>query len=146
MSEQAPPPLPDARVVRRDLAATPLPHIEQETITGYYTPADQMTDDLRRATALSDALIAELTAADVVILTVPMYNFSIPSALKAYNAENTGSSRHVRRVRLMAVPPSMDAGEITDKGYVNQRKSLETRRADVEALFRDPPGADVMVF
>lgn len=76
--------LPDARVVRRDLAASALPHIAQETITGYYTPAEAMTDDLRRATALSDELIAELMSADVVILTVPMYNFSIPSALKAW--------------------------------------------------------------
>lgn len=75
---------PNARVVRRDLVAAPLPHIAQETIAGYYTPADQMTDALRRATALSDELIGELTAADVVIVTVPMYNFSIPSALKAW--------------------------------------------------------------
>lgn len=74
----------DVRIVRRDLAATPLPHIAQETIAGYYTPADGMTHALRRATALSDTLIGELRAADVVILTVPMYNFSIPSALKAW--------------------------------------------------------------
>ena len=75
---------PGARVVRRDLVAEPLPHVSAETITGYYTPADAMTDPLRRATALSDTLIGELRAADVVILTVPMYNFSIPSALKAW--------------------------------------------------------------
>lgn len=74
----------DCRVLRRDLAATALPHIGQETIAGYYTPAGEMTDALRRATALSDELIAELKASDVVVLTVPMYNFSIPSALKAW--------------------------------------------------------------
>lgn len=74
----------DLHVVRRDLAAAPLPHIGQETIAGYYTPAADMTDALRRATALSDALIGELRAADIVVLTVPMYNFSIPSALKAW--------------------------------------------------------------
>jgi len=75
---------PDGRVVRRDLMASALPHITQETIAGYYTPAGEMTDTLRRATALSDALIAELKAADIVVITVPMYNFSIPSALKAW--------------------------------------------------------------
>ena len=75
---------PDARVMRRDLAATPLPHIVDTTIAGYYTPADQMTETLRNATALSDTLIAELRAADTLLLTVPMYNFSVPSALKAW--------------------------------------------------------------
>lgn len=76
--------MPDARIVRRDLAANPLPHIESNTIAGYYTPPDQMTDALRRATALSDELIGELRSADILILTSPMYNFSIPSALKAW--------------------------------------------------------------
>lgn len=75
---------PGARLLHRDLAASPLPHIGQMTIAGYYTPADQMTDALRKATALSDELIAELKSADVLLLTVPMYNFSIPSALKAW--------------------------------------------------------------
>ena len=45
----------------------------------------------------------------------------------------------------MTEPPSIDAGEITDKGYVNQRAGL-ARRADlVERLYADPPGDDVMV-
>ncbi|KPH77387.1 FMN-dependent NADH-azoreductase [Bosea vaviloviae] len=76
--------LPDTRIARRDLASTPLPHISNPTITGYYTPADQMTAELHDATALSDELIQELRSAEVLILTVPMYNFSIPSALKAW--------------------------------------------------------------
>ncbi len=75
---------PGDRVLRRDLAAQPLPHIANETILGYYTPADQLTTELRAATALSDNLIAELQSADILFLTVPMYNFSIPSALKAW--------------------------------------------------------------
>ena len=76
--------LPDASIARRDLASAPLPHISNLTIAGYYTPADQMTAELHNATALSDELIHELRSADVLILTVPMYNFSIPSALKAW--------------------------------------------------------------
>jgi len=75
---------PGTRILRRDLAASPIAHIAQQTIAGYYTRADQMTDELRKATAQSDELIAELKAADVLLLTVPMYNFSIPSALKAW--------------------------------------------------------------
>ncbi len=75
---------PHTRIVRRELATDPLPHIAAETIQGYYTPAEQMTDRLREATALSDKLIAELESADVLLLTLPMYNFSIPSVLKAW--------------------------------------------------------------
>jgi FMN-dependent NADH-azoreductase len=73
-----------ASVVRRDLAAQPVPQIDEQTIRGFYTPADAMTDDARRATALSDALIAELRQADELLLSLPMYNFGIPAALKAW--------------------------------------------------------------
>ncbi|MEE2809433.1 MAG: NAD(P)H-dependent oxidoreductase [Pseudomonadota bacterium] len=75
---------PDAQVIDRDLIATPLPHISNDTINGFYTPEDRMTDTLRDATALSDALIEELASADAVVLSVPIYNFSVPSALKAW--------------------------------------------------------------
>jgi FMN-dependent NADH-azoreductase len=72
------------RVLRRDLAAEPLPHISATTIAGYYTPPEQLTPSLRDATALSDRLIAELKSADTLLITSPMYNFSVPSSLKAW--------------------------------------------------------------
>ena len=75
---------PSGRILRRDLAQQPLPHIIEATIAGYYTPDDQHTKESRVATALSDALIAELLAADAILISAPMYNFSIPSSLKAW--------------------------------------------------------------
>ena len=75
---------PGGEVVVRDLVARPIPHITERTIAGFNTPADQLTPELREATALSDELIAELLAADTLLISTPMYNFSIPSALKAY--------------------------------------------------------------
>lgn len=75
---------PADTVVTRDLVSQPVPHIADETIKGFYTPDDQMTPALKAATALSDTLIAEVKAADVLVIGVPMYNFSIPSALKAW--------------------------------------------------------------
>ncbi|MBX9682994.1 MAG: NAD(P)H-dependent oxidoreductase [Hyphomicrobium sp.] len=75
---------PNDQVMVRDLVAAPIPHIADVTIKGYYTPADQMDVPLKAATALSDLLIHELRSADVLVLSVPMYNFSIPSALKAW--------------------------------------------------------------
>lgn len=75
---------PHDRVLRRDVAAAPIAHIADQTIAGFYAPADRITDDLRAATALSDLLIEEIRTADVLLLTVPMHNFSVPSALKAW--------------------------------------------------------------
>lgn len=75
---------PGGRVRQRHLARAPIPQISQETITGFYTPPEAMTDDLRAATALSDQLIGELQAAETLLLAVPIYNFSVPAALKAW--------------------------------------------------------------
>ena len=72
------------RVLRRDLVISPIPHITAKTITGFYTPAEQLTKELQEATALSDELIEELQLADVLLITVPMYNFTVPSSLKAW--------------------------------------------------------------
>ena len=59
----------------------------------------------------------------------------------AYNRSNPASSTRVERVILLAEPPSLDANEITDKGYVNQRAALERRAVHVAALFAENPGA-----
>jgi len=75
---------PDAEIMQRDLADVTVPHIANETIQGYYTPAEQMTPALKEATALSDLLISEVVNADVLLIATPMYNFSVPSALKAW--------------------------------------------------------------
>jgi FMN-dependent NADH-azoreductase len=75
---------PECRVVRRDLAVEPPPHINNDTIIGFFTPAEQLTDSVRSVTAYSDRLISELRAADLLLMSVPMYNFSIPSTLKAW--------------------------------------------------------------
>ena len=51
----------------------------------------------------------------------------------------------IARVLLLPDTPSIDANEITDKGYINQRLALERRKADVERLFAGAPDADVIV-
>jgi len=78
------------------------------------------------------------------LLAAPALRAQFARRLAAYNAANPGSSMRVERIILMAAPLSMDAGEITDKGYVNQRKALGTRRDAVAALYRDPPPAEVI--
>lgn len=75
---------PEGIVIHRDLALEPLPHIHSLTIQGYYTPSDAMTLELREATALSDTLIAEIKGAHTILISSPIYNFSVPSSLKAW--------------------------------------------------------------
>ena len=75
---------PDARVIERDLAADALPFVTEPWIQASYTPPAQRTPQQQQALALSDALIEELMAADVIVLGVPMHNFSIPAPLKAW--------------------------------------------------------------
>jgi feruloyl-CoA synthase len=59
----------------------------------------------------------------------------IGEKIAQFNALEGGSSRRIARFRLLTTPPSLDTGEITDKGYVNQRVAQDVRKADVDALF-----------
>jgi feruloyl-CoA synthase len=69
----------------------------------------------------------------------------IRSGIARHNAGQSGSSMRIGRVLLMAEAPSIDANEITDKGYINQRATLERRRVLVERLYAEPPPDDVIV-
>ena len=64
--------------------------------------------------------------------------------ISEFNRTAGGSSRRIGRFTIMLQPPSIDAGEITDKGYVNQRATLENREALVQALYAEPPGPAVV--
>ena len=75
---------PGWTIVRRDLVANPVAHIHETTIAGFYTPPESLDQKLKGAIALSDELIGELNAADTVLIATPMYNFSVPSALKSW--------------------------------------------------------------
>jgi FMN-dependent NADH-azoreductase len=75
---------PGAKVVVRDLLADPLPHLDDTVIGAFFTPADQRTPEQAAIHARSEALIAELQAADIIVIGAPMYNFSVSTQLKAY--------------------------------------------------------------
>lgn len=63
---------------------------------------------------------------------------AILAAFKTHNQSHAGSSMQIRRVLLLAEPPSMAAGEITDKGYINQRAVLQRRAPLVASLYASP--------
>ncbi len=71
-------------VTTRDLAQDQLPHITEQTLGAFFTPPEQRSSEQNDIVALSDSLVAELMATDVLIIGAPMYNFSVPSTLKAY--------------------------------------------------------------
>ena len=73
---------PGATVVQRDLGAAPIPHLTTTNLAGVRGVA--ATDAELAARALSDQLIAELRAADTIVIGAPMYNFSIPTGLRAW--------------------------------------------------------------
>ncbi len=71
------------QVIARDLA-TPPPLLDEAWVGANFTPSDQRTEDQRAKLALSDTLIAELAAADTLVIGLPIYNFGVPAALKAW--------------------------------------------------------------
>ncbi len=75
---------PGLGVVVRDLAREPLPHLDAARFQAFLAPAAERSAAQQAVVAQSDALIEELRRADIVVLGLPMYNFGLPSQLKAY--------------------------------------------------------------
>jgi FMN-dependent NADH-azoreductase len=71
-------------IVTRDLATTRIPYVDLPWIGGAFSAPEQHTDEHKAALKISDELIAELLAADEVVISTPMYNFNVPAVLKAW--------------------------------------------------------------
>ena len=78
-------------------------------------------------------------------IDLPDLRERVREGLIALQDDGGGCSTYATRAILLKEPPSIDAGEITDKGYINQRAVLERRAAIVERLYRNPPGNDVIL-
>lgn len=138
--------------------------------TGTWVSAGKLRVDVVAGSngVLSDALVAGLDRAYIGILGFPNipacrniagdqslaveYLVRHPAVLerlaeglRAHNKSNPGSSTRLVRALLMTEPPSVDAGELTDKGYINQSVALGRRTSLVEKLYAEPPGNDVVV-
>jgi FMN-dependent NADH-azoreductase len=76
---------PDVRIIVRDVAAAePVPHLNGERFGAFITKAEERSAEQQAIVAYSDALIDELKQASVIVIGLPMYNFGVPSQLKAY--------------------------------------------------------------
>jgi FMN-dependent NADH-azoreductase len=75
---------PDGSVVLRDLAASALPFVDAAWLQAYFTPPAQHSPAMAQALRLSDELVAEVLAADHLLIATPVYNYNVPAALKAW--------------------------------------------------------------
>ncbi len=75
---------PGGKVIMRDLAKEPVPHLDAARFAAFVAKPEERTPEQQAVVDYSDALIGELKRADVVVLGLPMYNFGLPSTLKAY--------------------------------------------------------------
>jgi feruloyl-CoA synthase len=118
--------------LRPDVVAACSPYVLDVVITGQDKP-------------FAGALVWPSPAALATLGENPIQKLEalLAERLKAFNATAGGSSRRIGRFRILQEMPSIDAGEITDKGYVNQRAALERRQADMDAIYAEPPGAGV---
>lgn len=74
----------DIQTTYRDLSAEPVPHLDAERFGAFLTSADDRDGSQQGVVDYSDLLISEVVDADVIVMGVPMYNFGVPSVLKAY--------------------------------------------------------------
>jgi FMN-dependent NADH-azoreductase len=75
---------PAAAVEVKDLTKSPFPHLEEAHLNAFFTPVEQHTEANKEAISHSNQAIKEIMEADVLVIGAPMYNFSIPSVLKAW--------------------------------------------------------------
>jgi feruloyl-CoA synthase len=124
-------------------------------LTGTWVAAGSLrTRLLSTAGLLSDAVIcgqdaeylaalAWVNQAEAGSLSSAEVRERLAAALARLNG-GAGSAARIERLLLLDTPPSLDAGEITDKGYLNQRRCLECRPDDVARLYAEPPGPEVI--
>jgi FMN-dependent NADH-azoreductase len=75
---------PGSTVKVNDLTKHPFPHLEEATLAAFFTPAENHTPENKAALKNSDAAVAEIMDADIIVIGTPLWNFSIPSVLKAW--------------------------------------------------------------
>src|SRR6267142_1582105 len=131
--------IPNAKIVVRNVAAAdPVPHLNAERFGAFITRAEERNAAQHAVVAYSDTLIDELKKADVIVLGLPMYNFGVPSQLKAY-------FDHIARAGVtFRYTPNGPEGMLTDKkAYVFAARggqhvgtALDTQTSYVRDFFR----------
>jgi FMN-dependent NADH-azoreductase len=75
---------PEAKLIERDLAKDPLPHLDHRTVKAIFTRDRTEAESLQEALRLSDQVTEEVLSSDLLVIASPMWNFGLPSSLKAW--------------------------------------------------------------
>lgn len=75
---------PAAKITVRDLASTPIPHMQTIHFLSFEVPYEERSDEQKEASQYSDQALQEINEADIIVIGVPFYNFSFPSTLKSW--------------------------------------------------------------
>jgi feruloyl-CoA synthase len=131
-------------MLRMAVIAAGAPVIEDAVITGHDRdePGLLIFPSLAGMRALCPELGLQATVGDLI--GRPAVRAALARALQRHNSQASGSSTRIRRCLLLAEPPSIDANEITDKGYLNQRAVLTKRAAWVERLHAEVPPPEII--
>jgi len=75
---------PDSIVEELNLVDIEIPHLNPDVLSTFFIPEDQLTEEDKNSIRLSDQFVKQLLAADIIVIGAPLYNFTIPSSLKAW--------------------------------------------------------------
>ena len=128
---------PQTQVVVRDLAADPVPHLSAERFGAFIAKPESRSAEQQRVVAFSDALIDELRAADAIVLGLPMYNFGIPSTLKAYfdHVARAGETFRYTDKGPVGLLTGKKAIVFATRGGLYAGTPLDSQTAYIEAFF-----------
>jgi FMN-dependent NADH-azoreductase len=136
---------PDGTVIYRDLAAHPVPHITADAHTAGFAAPDAHTPEQAAAFAERVKLIEELEQADAVLIGAPMYNFSIPSTLKAWldNVILIGRTAMAEDSKIKGTPVTVVASRGGSYAPGTPREPFEYVQNYLRAVFADSLAMDV---
>ncbi|MEU0041451.1 MULTISPECIES: NAD(P)H-dependent oxidoreductase [unclassified Streptomyces] len=136
---------PQGTVIYRDLAANPAPHITADAHTAGFVPADAHTPEQAAAFAERVKFIEELEQADAVLIGAPMYNYTIPSTLKAWldNVLLVGRTAMTEDSKVKGTPVTVIASRGGSYAPGTPREGFEYVQNYLEAILRDSLGLEL---
>lgn len=136
---------PDAEVIVRDLGQDPVPHLNAARFLSFLAKAEERTPEQQTVVDYSDRLIDELKRADVIVLGLPMYNFGVPSTLKAYfdHVARAGATFHYTATGPEGLLKGKKAYIFAARGGLYVGTPLDTQTSYVRDFLRFLGIADV---
>ncbi len=136
---------PETRVIHRDLAAEPLPHLDAATVSAFASPPEERTSQQAAAVARSDVLIDEIRAADVLVVGLPMYNLGVPTQFKAWldQIARAGVTFRYTETGVEGLLTGKKAYVLTARGGIHAGTPTDTQTPYIQGIFGSMGISDV---